>query len=759
MVRGLTVGIYQNKSEKSPQRKVDDIEKKGETPSFVIDGQSLAYYILTPKDKDHSWEFANGGDYNNYAQKIVEFFNLLANFKAQCTIVLPLPDGTGPVTENSLSKWNGKAQDKIRRVSRVRQLLEKTAASSRGLLDVLPPFMLDEIAITAAKLNVPVLYTRNSVYRFIANYLKEGKADAVIGNNSDYVIFEHIKYIPIDSFFNDENKIWQCYYMTPASVCDILGLNDQKKLIDLAILLGDDFTEKFVTQKYNIYTLLRIKPRQNNPAALVEGIVDWLNLETYEGLENTSPIKELIADDAEFKAVIDESRKYFSLEDLLPEGDSEVRKLVDEGKLPLWTIGISENNDFWYEPVVDDYKHEVMTSKVTLPLRQIIYGILGRKEVIEHIPTDEAVSTETVQAEADLPELSQILKMKKPQLEKTFYMIAHSKFPKQPNPKDDPVSALPEPFKILALSLRYLIAQCFTENQANYTRTPEDNKKLKDAGVIGAPPIDLFELRALAAQALCLIQLPYSQWNNGEQKAPEFKPKLRRLHVAALYEVVLQHMLWLQQVFGQKNDKAKPHRFFDGQIFAAAYDAEGMIGSDKFAPFYQEPAKIRELEETRLHEFIQTVLYPFPDGLFEAFSHVPRSLGSAAFEEVKPQVATIVAPKSAFANLMDSSDEEDAPVEAPPAPVINQPPPPAAKAEEKKKKAEMDEDEEMAFLMAAAAANKGAKREVKQATKPQKSKGPQRRRVEKVNLNEVKNFNKESKLEAKLQTKQQGFDW
>lgn len=760
MVRSLTVGIYQNKSQKSPQRKVADIEKAEQDPKFIIDGQSLAYYILTPKDKDHSWEFANGGDYNTYATKMAEFFGRLMNFNAKSTIVLPLPDGTGPVTENSVSKWVSKAQDKIRRVSRVRQLLEKTASSSRLLLDVLPPFMLDEIAITAAKLKIPVIYTRNNVSRFVANYLKEGKADAVIGSNSDYCIFKDVKYIPIDSFYNDEYNIWQCYYMTAPIVCDIIGLNSVDKLIDLAILLGDDFTEKFVTSKYNIYTLLRIKPRQNNPAAIVEGIVDWLNAETYEGLENTSPMKEIIADDPEFKAAIDESRKFFLLEDLAPEGDSEVRKLVDEGKLPLWALGISEGTDFWYEPVVDDYKHEVSTSKVTLPIRRIIYGILGRQDVIEHIPTDENVITETVKAEADLPALAQILKMKKAALEKTFYQIVHASFPQQPNFKDDPINKLPEPVKTIALSLRFLIAQCYTENQAGYTRTPADNTKLKEAGVIGAPPIDMFELRALAVQALCLSQFKYSEF-----KGQDFKPRLRRVHVTALYEIVLQHMLALQQVFGQKTDDLKPHRFYDGQIFAAAYDAEGLITDERFSQYYSDEikGKLKEIEGGLLKEFLDAVLYPFPAGLFDSFSAVPRSLGSAAFEEVKPQVATIVAPKSAFANLMDSDDEEeDAPVVAPPAPVITAPapPPPAAKAEEQKKKVEMDEDEEMAFLMAAAAANKGQKREVKAAPQNKnKSKGPQRRRVEKVNLNEVKNFNKESKLEAKLQTKQQGFDW
>ena len=145
MVRGLTVGIYQNKSQIKPDRNVLEIQKKEENPKFIIDGQSLAYHVLTTKDKDHSWEFANGGAYNEYQQKMTDFFNVLKSFNAESVIVFPLPEGTGPVTEGSLAKWNQKAADKLRRVTRVRQLLEKSGTTSRNLLDVLPPFIIPEI--------------------------------------------------------------------------------------------------------------------------------------------------------------------------------------------------------------------------------------------------------------------------------------------------------------------------------------------------------------------------------------------------------------------------------------------------------------------------------------------------------------------------------------------------------------------------------------------------------------------------------------
>lgn len=757
MVRLLATGVYQNKDGKTPERKVADIEKNGATPTFVIDGEALAHYVLSSKDKEHSWEFANGGDYNSYAQKIGEFFQLLKKFDATSIIVLPLPEGSLPTNEKNNQAWQNKTQEKLRRVTRVRQLLEKSNATSRNLQDVLPPFMVDEIAQTAAKLKIEVLFTRNFVQRFCASLVASKKADAVIGDDINYVLFPQCRYIAIDSFYNDVNNNWMCDYMSKESVAAILDLPDPETLMDLNILLGDEFTNKFVNVKYSVQTLLRIKQRPNNETYLVDGIVDWLSQDNYEGLESSQQFKDLIANDAEFKEAIDDCRKFYSLEDLAPEGNSEIRKAVDEGKLPLWALGLSEGGDFWYDPVVDDYKHEVSTLKVTLPIRKIIYGILGRADVVEHTPIDETMAFDMIKGEENLPTLAQIAKMKKVNLEKTFYNIAHGSFPKPPNYKEDPINKIEEPVKTIALALRYIIAQCFTENQSEATKTPADNTKLKEEGVIGAPPIDMFELRALAAQALCLMMLPYNQF-----QAPEFKPNLRRMHVSALYQVVLQHMLWLQQVFGQKSDLIKPHRIFDGQIFAAAYDCQGKIGGERFAPYYAEPEKVAELEDKRLEAFLKAVLYPFPEDLFTAFESVPRSQRLTGGSKAEEQLEVIEKHKSAFAGLMDDS-EEDGDIELPPAPVINAPPPPppAAKPVEEKKKPEMDEDEEMAFLMAAAAANKGAKREVKAAPAPKKptNKSAPKKHVDKAAINQVNNFNKESKLDAKRQTKSGGHDW
>ena len=69
-----------------------------------------------------------------------------------------------------------------------------------------------------------MIYTRNNVNRFCAKFVIDGEADAIIAQNSDYLIFNNVKYIPIDSFYHDENDNLMCDYFTTEKICEILQL-------------------------------------------------------------------------------------------------------------------------------------------------------------------------------------------------------------------------------------------------------------------------------------------------------------------------------------------------------------------------------------------------------------------------------------------------------------------------------------------------------------------------------------------------------
>ena len=751
MVRGLSDGIYNSISGKSPEVEMSKIPHQGKNLSFVIDGISLCYLIVTNKDPDHGWEYASGGDYELYAKRMINFFKVLKSANAHCLIVFPLADGTPPVSDALVTKWTNSANETIRRINRTRQFIEKDYPA-KNLLEVLPQFIIDLVVETAGKLRIPVVYTRHNVVRFVARFVASGEADAVIGQDTDYILFRGVKYIPIDSIYHNDSGVLCCDYIDSTFVKDAVGLNEEKYLFDLSCLLGNACTEH-ITDKYNMYVILHCKPDPEDPTLLIDTIVDFLNKDTFQGsLELTNPFKDIISSDQEFKKAIDEAREFYDISaDFPKEGDSFARIEVEKGRLPLWSVALDEGSDMWIPPIMDDYREPVSTIAITRPYRQIMYGILGRRIVIEHFATQSKIVSKEIYAEEDMPLIEDLRKMKPEALSVAFYKIAHQTFPKPPEYETDPLIKFEEPVKTVGYALRYIVAQCFTRNSSVYTRTPSDNVEFREHKIISAPPIDYFELKALAAQALILMMI-----NIDTYKAPEFLPKMRRVHVAALYQSVMAHMIWLQMFFGQKSTSISPLRLFNGQIFAACYNVRGEIGSQNFLNFFSEPEKIKTLESKRLTPFIKAILFPFPNTLFQVFEGSPRSVSISIYE------ANRVAPKTRIAfvpHINDDSEEEDIYIDdVPSVPKGNSgPPPPPSESKKKQKKVENseDEDEQYAFLLAAASTN-SAPRPVQVLQTQKKNKGPARRRVEKVDFNKLKQeFDKENNRRGKESMKRE----
>lgn len=769
MVRGLTVGITHSQVDQPIEITIEDMKYKGPNPKVIIDGVSLAYHVVSPSGTPQN-NFALGGNYKLYSKKALEFIATLQTAGFSIVIVFPFADGTPTKAPKELSeaRWLKKATDKLHRIQRLRNVVEKGAV--KNLMEVLPPMIIPEIAETATSHDIEVIYTRNNVTRFCAKYVAEGKADAVIAQNSDYLVFKDVNYIMIDSIHINTDKKLAFDYLNIEIAAKLLQLNDPEKMFELSVLLGNVYTEPFVVSKYNIPTLLHLKLNSKYQDTLVVNLVEFLNGEEFESVLTTSPTKETIAADDEFKKAIEDSRLFYDInEPLEEEGASDFADKATKGEVPDWTPSIAEGGDFWYEPIVDDYVNPIKTSKITEPLRKIMYAILKRQDVVEHIPGAETIETVEVKAEEGFPDYAKLQSLKKrkggqQKIKDAYNNIAHCCFPiEYKMKKDDPILALDEPIQTCAYALRYLISQCFTNNQIPRTMLQEETapQSLKDAKVVGAPPLDIFEIKSLAITSIVLCLNLGSKFSG-----PVLKPKLRRMKVSALYQTTIQHLLWLQQLMGIKSQNSKPHRLFDGDIFSAIYDASGDVQSEKFALFFEDPEKVMKLESTLLKQFMDAVLYQFPAELFDAFNSVPRSFNYSNVEDTTDEpVKEVEVVKSSFSVLLDDSDDEDG-AAAPAAPVISTPPPPpppAKKQQPKKnnKKKQDDDDDMEAFLLAQAQKNSDApKAAPKVSSKPQPKKKTYVRKVHgSLNQNMTKDFAKESKGEVKRQLKQQGFDY
>jgi hypothetical protein len=792
MVRGLTVGIYHGTSGISPEIKYQELpHPEGQNPRVIIDGISLAYHVLSPIERDHSIDFVNGGDYHQISLRIIDYISRLQKYNFEITVVLPLQEGVPPVTPEATERLLAKQEDKLHRVMRVKTMLEKAGSLSRNLTPVLPPLVILELLDVLKTLQTPVkiLYTINNITRFCAKYVVDGNADAVIAQNSDFLIFKGVNYIPMDSLYTDENKDLKFDLLNDEKTASILGLTDPSRLITLSVLLGNPFTDAIINNKYNIPNLLHIKVKPQYPDAIVNGIVQWLNSPDFESLSTTTPIAEIVGSDPAFAKTIDESNVFFDLSTpFLPETDDKygkIRALVDESKLPLWVYPVALGADSIIDPIVDDYDNDVRTLAITTLIRKILYGILGRKSVIERVPVKNSIESVEMIPDEGLPFILDLLKLSAEKRATIYHRLAHGTFPVKLAPtntkkKPDLLEKLPQPFRLAGQAIRLVIAQCFTDNQTELTKCPdnENGNALKELGYIGAPLIDMFELKTLIGTVIVLN----SQKTTGKFESPVIKPKLRRIRVSAYYQSALQYLIALQQCFGLFDENSRPHRLYDGEVFAALYEAFGSLENDSFTSLFQNSEKVPDLAQ-RVDDMMKAILAPFDERLFDTFKDCPRSLGTLGFEE-EPKTVSIKAATSAFAGLLDSDSEDDEdyvddqndqseavqeePKEEPKdevKPIALPPPPPKNNNKNKKgkgkgqKQEEPNEDDELAFLMAQAAANasKEGEQKIVSAKDTKKPKKVHVRKQVDGGPQGKQNFTSESKAEMKRQLKQQAL--
>jgi hypothetical protein len=127
----------------------------------------------------------------------------------------------------------------------------------------------------------------------------------------------------------------------------------------------------------------------------------------------------------------------------------------------------------------------------------------------------------------------------------TFLNVVPSNFPKGYK-SGDPIENFEDPVLTVGLVLRFMVSICFADDQAPHTPARRRREGAQGRWRRRRTPIDLFELKALGIMAILLIAREAKNF-----EPPSVKPRLRRLMVTALYQSVLQHILWQSRARAQ----------------------------------------------------------------------------------------------------------------------------------------------------------------------------------------------------------------
>ncbi|XP_060812182.1 protein asteroid-like [Bombus pascuorum] len=260
-IRGLTAYINQHKFNFLEHYKLRDTY-------LVIDGNNI-YYSLYTKCTCDNWTF--GGDYDNYAQCISDFFDDLL----KCNIT-PLVFIDGSVESKKFKTI----------VRRMKNKLDELPVSvfRNSCPQKLFPLLRQQVFIDVMKEKniryVQCLFEADNTIASVAKILN----CPVLSCDSDFYIYGSL-YIPFNTFQNDviKNSDGDGYikfckiYKVEKLFKHFTGL-DQSKLILAAILLGNDYVEPGTFR--NFFRYLKLKPSDANNYSRqyrISGTLSWLS--------------------------------------------------------------------------------------------------------------------------------------------------------------------------------------------------------------------------------------------------------------------------------------------------------------------------------------------------------------------------------------------------------------------------------------------------------------------------------------------------
>ena len=223
----------------------------------------------------------------------------------------------------------------------------------------------------------------------------------ILTNDTDLVIMRGCE-IFLCAFFDREAKLgirepgrWNVESVndiiyesvTQSGIANLFNI-EESDLKNLSIICGNDYTSG-LNYEYKLHRKLKFDwhiPK-------IENAANWLRSTPHSPLHETSPIKEICEETSgEYKRAIDHT--YLACDDESAsttdshEGDSELFDMVlsevKEGRMTRTLLPMAANSIHWCEPVVEDFEAEKSISDLLLPIRHLIYKLLGLKEVKEY---------------------------------------------------------------------------------------------------------------------------------------------------------------------------------------------------------------------------------------------------------------------------------------------------------------------------------------------------------------------------------------
>ena len=380
--------------------------KTGKTPKLLCDFMNLvSSFIIPPVTKliscDHYPWYAQvtGPDFHLIAERACNFVAALKHLGVEPVFFVDGARGTDESFEGKIHVLKGRETKKLQEFFRLQQVCERTV--DKAICMYLPCNGIQQIKMSLKKAGAEMVYCNGEADPAIIHYAQShDEVCGILSNDSDFAITNGCVMFLIDTFdvnnnlgllmdvqVDDKPGELVCEVIYPSMLADRLGIRENQ-LPDLAVLCGTDYTYH-LNQQLSVLTRLGVKGEN------VKSVTEWLKTKEMPLLQY-QPMRELCNEHPEMKVAVEQSYSNYTVE--VPQRIDNPSATVSFAS-PLYHIieeearsgennmllSVAKKGVLWRTMIKENLTlGQPCLSSLLLPLRKVMYALLGVQEVREY---------------------------------------------------------------------------------------------------------------------------------------------------------------------------------------------------------------------------------------------------------------------------------------------------------------------------------------------------------------------------------------
>ena len=376
------------------------------TAKLLCDFMNLVPCFLCPpvtkltSCSDYPWYAqVTGADFHLISERACNFVAALRHLDVEPVFFIDGARGTDESFEGKIHVLKDREARKLQEIYRLQQVCEHTV--DKAISMYIPCNAIRQIKKSLKKAGAEIVYCNGEADPEIIHYAQShDEVCGVLSNDSDFAITNGCVMFPINTFdvnnslglsmdvqVDDKPGEVVCQVIYPSILADSLGIRENQ-LPDLAVLCGTDYTHH-LNQQLSVLTRLGVK------GGGVESIAEWLKDKDMP-LLHYQPMRELCTDHPEMRVAVEQSYSNYTIE--APQSIDYSQPAVSFAS-PLYHIIVKEacsgeNNMLlpvakkgvlWRTMIIENLTlGQPCLSSLLLPLRKVMYALLGMHEVREY---------------------------------------------------------------------------------------------------------------------------------------------------------------------------------------------------------------------------------------------------------------------------------------------------------------------------------------------------------------------------------------